>query len=250
MLEVSWQFSSRPHLAVCCPAARLTCLARVLPSPNLQPSHVFPGLVPSYTDRRFLTSYLLFRLRPGCGHLARAGSLPPSLSSLRKNHNGAPAPAAALSLPIMNAFPSNAGHISGTLCGWEGLFLLCFPCPLALTWKSKSLWTKCMAGLPWLGLCPGSLPALVLLCRKAARPSVWDKRDRGHGENPALTFIQETRWVAPGSGCQPCGQARLETHNLACHCPELQPQPQDPTCSHHRCRWEGALGDWTLLLIH
>lgn len=35
-------------------------------------------------------------------------------------------------------------------------------------------------------------------------PAVWDKRHRGHGENPALTFIQETRWVAPGSGCQPC----------------------------------------------
>lgn len=105
-------------------------------------------------------------------------------------------------------------------------------------------------GLPWLGLCPASLPAPVLLCRKAAKPRVWDKRDRGHGENPALTFIEETRWVSPGSGCQPCGQARLETHTLACHCPELQPQPQDPTCSHHRCRWEGALGDWTLLLIH
>lgn len=39
--------------------------------------------------------------------------------------------------------------------------------------------------------------------QKDARPSVWDKGDRGQGENPALTFIQETRRVAQGPATSP-----------------------------------------------
>ena len=57
-------------------------------------------------------------------------------------------------------------------------------------------------GFSWLG--PQAQQASqVALGGRVARPSVWDKGDRGYGKNPALTFIQETRWVAPGSCLQP-----------------------------------------------
>lgn len=74
-----------------------------------------------------------------------------------------------------------------------------------------------MAGVALAGApCPASLSSQVALGRRAARLSICDKGNRGRGENPALTFIQETRWVAPGSVCWPCGQARLETHIWPC----------------------------------
>lgn len=33
--------------------------------------------------------------------------------------------------------------------------------------------------------------------------SDWDKGNRGQGENPALTFIQETRWVVQDLAASP-----------------------------------------------
>lgn len=85
--------------------------------------------------------------------------------------------------------------------------------------------------------------------QKDARSSVWDKGDRGQGENPALTFIQETRWVAQDPAASPEAKQGWRPTTWPCFALSCSLSPRILLAA-TKAQAGGALGDWTLLLIH
>lgn len=116
---------------------------------------------------------------------------------------------------------SKSGHISEMPDGW--LTVLAF---FSISW----LWLGILGGPVDLirAPCPAIQPSQVA---KECQARCMDKGDRP-GQESSFDLYSRDQMGCPGSGCQPRGQARLETHNLALLCPELQPQPQDPARSH------------------
>lgn len=101
-----------------------------------------------------------------------------------------------------------------------------------------------MAGSP----CLASHPLQVALGKGVPGP-LFGTRETGQGKNPALTFIQETRWVAQDPAASPEAKQGWRPSIWPCFALSCSLSPRILLAA-TEAQAEGALGAWTLRLIH
>lgn len=110
------------------------------------------------------------------------------------------------------------------------------------------MWTlTCGWGCLAEALCPVNLPSPLALGRRMPGP-VFETRETDQGENPDLTFIQETRWVAQDLAASPEAKQGWRPTIWPCFALSCSLSPRILLAA-TGAQAEGALGDW-MLLIH
>lgn len=152
-------------------------------------------------------------------------------------------------LPIMTCLSPNPGAYLWHLLWLADCCSCFFQYSLALAGDSRRpRGPYRMAGVALAGAPrPASLPSQVALGRGMPGPA-FSTRETGQGKNPALTFIKETRWVAQDAAASPEAKQGWGPTTWPCFALSCSLSPRILLVA-TKAQAEGALGDWTLLLI-